>query len=84
MSGPDDPYLAERVRRVLAQDPRVNELGLVVDIAEGRATVSGAVASAERRQAIVTVMHEQFPELELANDVTVHRIATRPTRETLS
>ena len=84
MSGPDEPYLAERVRSVLARDSRVNELGIAVDIADGRAVVSGAVASAERRQAIATVMREQFPELELVNDVTVHRIATRPTRETLS
>jgi hypothetical protein len=45
---PADAYLAERIRTALAQDPRVNELGIQVVIVGGRAVVTGSVATAER------------------------------------
>jgi osmotically-inducible protein OsmY len=81
---PADAYVAERIRTALAQDPRVNELGIHVVIVGGRAIVSGSVATVGRRDAITTIVHEQFPDLGLQNDVTVQDVGARPARETMT
>ncbi len=82
-SGPD-PYLGERIRAALAHDGRVNELGVQVTLVGARVFVTGTVATEERVQAIALVIAEQFPELELTNDVTVQQVGSTPVRETLS
>ena len=79
-----DPYLGERIRTALAQDPRVNELGVQVTIVGHRVFVTGTVATAERQQAIAIVIAEGFPDLDIHNDVTVHQVGTHPSRETLT
>jgi len=81
---PADAYLAERIRTALAQDPRVNELGLQVVIVGARAFVTGSVATLERKDGIASVFHELFPALGLQNDVTVQDIGARPARETIT
>ena len=83
MSG-SDPYLAERIRTAFAHDPRVNELGLTVTLVGGRVFVTGTVPTTERRDGVATVIAEQFPDLELHNDVTVQHVGTHPTTETLT
>jgi Icc-related predicted phosphoesterase len=40
---PSDPYLAERIRTAIAQDARVNELGVTVTIVGDRVFVTGTV-----------------------------------------
>jgi hypothetical protein len=80
---PADAYLAERIRTALAQDPRVNELGLAVVIVGGQAFVTGSVATPERRDGVSSVVAEQFPELSVQNDVTVQEVGGRPARETI-
>jgi hypothetical protein len=77
-------YLAERIRTALAQDPRVNELGIQVVIVGGRAFVTGSVATVERKEGIASVFREQFPAVELQNDVTVQDVGARPVRETIT
>ncbi len=79
-----DAYLVERIRSVLAQDSRVNELGIQVTLAGSRVFVTGSVATAERRHAIGTVIAEHFPDVELHNDVSVQQVESKPIRETLS
>jgi osmotically-inducible protein OsmY len=81
---PADAYLAERIRSALAQDPRVNELGIQVVIVGGRAVVTGSVATAERKDGIASVIHEQFPALTVQNDVTVQDVGARPAVETIT
>jgi osmotically-inducible protein OsmY len=79
-----DPYLAERIRTALAQDSRVNDLGVHVTLVGSRVFVTGTVATPERQQAVTTVIAEQFPDLEVHNDVTVQEVHAHPARETLS
>ena len=85
MSAPPagDPYLAERIRTAIAQDARVNELGIAVTIVGDRVFVTGTVLTAERRDGIASVITEQFPALELHNDVAVQQVGSHPTPETL-
>ena len=80
---PTDPYLAERIRTAIAQDARVNELGVTVTIVGERVFVTGTVLTAERREGIASVIAEQFPMLELHNDVAVQQVGSHPTPETL-
>jgi osmotically-inducible protein OsmY len=80
---PSDPYLTERIRTAIAQDARVNELGITVALVGERVFVTGTVLTAERREGIAAVIAEQFPTLELHNDVTVQEIGSHPTPETL-
>jgi osmotically-inducible protein OsmY len=79
-----DPYLGERIRTALAQDSRVNELGVQVAIVGRRVFVTGTVATMERQEAVAIVIAEGFPDLEIHNDVTVQEVGARPSRETLS
>jgi hypothetical protein len=80
---PADAYLAERIRTALAQDPRVNELGVQVTIVGTQAFITGSVATVERQAAIALVVREQFPQVSLRNDVTVQDVGGRPARETI-
>jgi len=79
-----DAYLGERIRNALAQDPRVNELGIQVTLVGTRVFVTGSVATHERRDCVAIVIAEQFPDLELHNDVTVQSVERAPGRETLA
>ena len=80
---PTDPYVAERIRTAIAQDARVNELGITVTIVGERVFVSGTVLTAERRDGIAAVIAEQFPTLELHNDVAVQEVGSHPAPETI-
>jgi hypothetical protein len=62
----------------------VNELGVHVTLVGSRVFVTGTVATAERQRGIASVLAEQFPELEVQNDVTVQEVGATPARETLS
>ena len=66
-----DSYACERVRRALAGDPAVGELGISVSIAGGRAFLTGEVATPERRQAVADVATRILPGYEIHNDVAV-------------
>lgn len=67
---PPEAYVVERVRTALAVDPRVGELGIVVTFEDGRLTLAGEVATAERRVAVETVAREQAPDCEIENRVS--------------
>ena len=82
-AAPGDPYLAERIRAAIVHDPRVNELGIVVALVGTRVFVTGTVPTPERRDAIASIIAEQFPGLEVHNEVTVQQVGTQPLRETL-
>jgi osmotically-inducible protein OsmY len=67
----DEHYVVQHVREALAQDPRVGELELDVDVRAGRLFLTGSVLTEERRQAVGDVAREVCPELELHNQVRV-------------
>lgn len=64
-------YDAERLREELARDNRVGELGIEVSITDGKAFLSGKVATAERRDAVGEVASELLPHCTVVNEVTV-------------
>lgn len=68
----DSPeYLAERVHQAVTTDPRTNEQGVQVRVTGAEVFLSGAVASAERRDAVAEVAAEVVPDRRIHNDVTV-------------
>lgn len=65
--GEKEVYLLQHIRDALARDGRTKELELEVQIAGGRITVSGAVATPERRDAVTAVVREVAPGYEIHN-----------------
>lgn len=68
-------YLVEHVREALADDPRVNELGLHVAVRGGTVFVSGVVSTAERHEAVTAVVSERAPGWTVHNGTTVAPLA---------
>lgn len=64
-------YLIAAICEALAEDSRVSEIELDVELRDGIAVVRGAVQTEERRRGIEEVLAERFPELEVRNEVTV-------------
>jgi hypothetical protein len=64
-------YVVGHVEEALACDPRVNEQGLHVAVADGRVVVTGTVSTPGRRHAIAEIVDELLPGHELRNEVTV-------------
>lgn len=79
-----DGYLCERVRRALAGDPRVGELGIAIRVAAGRIFLTGSVATPERQQAIADVVAEVAPGHDVHNDVAVTPLGAGPDLEVLA
>jgi osmotically-inducible protein OsmY len=71
-----EPYVEAHVREALARDDRVGELGLDVSVSDGTITLSGAVLSPERHDAILEVVRELVPDLTIVDQITV-----QPTHE---
>ena len=68
-------YRAERVRRALAQDERVNEVELTVNIKGSRVFVSGVLPNDARRAAVTDVVQEVLPGHEVVNETTALDVA---------
>lgn len=83
MNCEEPPYVAERVKQALAQDPRVGELGLEVDVAEEEVVVSGEVTTAQRRESVREIVHKLVPDHEVRNEVHVVGFDARPEAESL-
>ena len=56
MSGQGDGYLAAHLEEALAEDGRVAEPGLHVQVAADRVVVSGTVSDPERQDAVAAVL----------------------------
>jgi osmotically-inducible protein OsmY len=74
MSEAPDVYTAAHVGEALAQDPRVGELGIGVDIADHIVTLQGVVPTEERRDAIEQVVRELLPGHEIRNRIAVEEL----------
>lgn len=79
----EDRYLAGRIERALADDPRTHELGIRAEVRAGVVVVRGDVAGEERRRLIADVVRDAAPGLEVRNEVSVPDLRP-PGEETLS
>jgi osmotically-inducible protein OsmY len=67
----EDPYLAARIQRRLAEDPDTAELGVRVAVHGGAVYLTGDVASAERRRHLVAAAAAEAGGLEVRDDLQV-------------
>jgi hypothetical protein len=77
----EDFYEAAHLSDLLASDPRTSAPELRVTVGGGTVTITGTVATEERREAVDEVIHEAHPELEIRNDVTVLDLSGPPSTE---
>lgn len=70
---PDTPedYIVEHATTALACDPRVGALDIAIAVEQSRLIARGTVETAERKQAILVVLTELFPDHEVTVDVVV-------------
>jgi Flp pilus assembly secretin CpaC len=73
-----DLYLAEHLREALEQDPRVAELGIDVEIADGVVVLSGTMTSPEQQEAAVAIARTFLPQYQVRVETTVTDL-TEPT-----
>lgn len=78
-----DEYVVARVKKALAQDPRLHELALDVTVRGGRVFVAGQVTTPERRDAITDVLADACPGRDVANETTVEEVAAPAGEERL-
>lgn len=71
----------QRVEQAIANDSRTNELGVHIECVDRQVLVRGEVASEERRDAVLTVVHEQLPEAEIVDHLRLSD-ATEPPEST--
>ncbi|HEV2778913.1 MAG TPA: BON domain-containing protein [Actinophytocola sp.] len=77
-------YVAARLRRMLAEDPRTAEQGVRVTVRGQQVMVSGDVASPERREQLEVVLREAVPDMVVHNDVRIVRAGEPTDREELT
>jgi hypothetical protein len=64
-------YLAARIQEALAQDRRVGELGISVEVSAGRIKLTGVVSTPERHEAIPEVVLEIAEGYRVINGTSV-------------
>jgi hypothetical protein len=79
--GDEPEYLIGRVSDALAEDPRVSEVELDVDVEDGTVVIRGSVPTEERRRGVGDVLAERFPQLDARNEVTVLEPPDPPAEE---
>jgi len=67
----DADYVAGRIERALAEDPRTHELSVCVEVEQGVVYLRGEVASERRRLLVGEVAGEAAPGLTARNEVSV-------------
>jgi hypothetical protein len=77
------PYLAAKIQEALAQDPRVGELGIHVEVDADEIRVSGDVSTPERQEAIRDVVREIAQGHRLSNATSVTSVVPQKESEVL-
>jgi hypothetical protein len=79
----DEPaeYVSERLRSRLAEDGRVNALGLEVTVLGKDVFLAGTVESAERRRTVIEVAGEELPDHVIHDGLAVTELADIPAAE---
>jgi osmotically-inducible protein OsmY len=70
----EDFYVAERIKRALAEDPRTHELAVRAEIEGDTVVLRGEVAGAERRQLVAEVAAAAAPGMAVRNEVSVPEV----------
>jgi osmotically-inducible protein OsmY len=71
MRGEAGDYVAARIERALASDPRTHELGIRAEVRDEVVILRGEVAGEQRRRLITEVARDAAPGLEVRNEVSV-------------
>ncbi len=66
-------YTEEQIQRLLTEDPRVAEQGIVTTVRGDVVVLCGEVESTERRRQIERLVAEQFPGARIHCDIAVTR-----------
>ena len=74
----EERYLPEHVHEALLADPRVGEQDLQVRADEHCIHVTGTVATAARRDAVIAVVAELAPGWDICNEVDLLEVAADP------
>jgi hypothetical protein len=64
-------YDYRRVERMLAEDDDVAELGIRLSEVAGGVVVHGCVASAERRERVLTKVRDLVPDADVVSEIRV-------------
>ena len=67
MTGPNEGYLSAHLEEALAEDGRVAEQGLHVQVAGDQVVVSGTVSDPERKQAVTEVLADLVGSRQLVD-----------------
>jgi hypothetical protein len=70
-----DQYTESEVQTLLAEDPRVTELGIRVLRLEDGLSLTGEVECAERRDMIMALVRDTFPEVRVRCDIGLTRVS---------
>ncbi|HJR90066.1 MAG TPA: hypothetical protein VJ782_07935 [Aeromicrobium sp.] len=73
-------HMNQRIEQAIANDARTNELGVRIECIDDRVLVRGEVASEKRRDAVLTVVHEQVPEAQIVDHLRLSDATQPPTR----
>jgi hypothetical protein len=84
MTGETSDYVAGRIERALASDPRTYELGIRADVRDKVVILRGEVACEHRRLLIAEVVRDAAPGLEVRNEVSVPELRSPSEEEVLS
>jgi hypothetical protein len=84
MNAKPPEYLASHIMERLAEDPATAELGIRVTVGHDWLHVTGVVATPERRDEVLRVVHEEAPGLEVRSDLTVAEAVEPSDEEILS
>ena len=69
--GKHNETLVAKLRECFAEDPRVHELDIQIEIFDNKLILRGEVLTVDRREAITEVAKEVFPAYEIENQIRV-------------
>jgi hypothetical protein len=74
-------HASNKLEQALANDLRTNELGITVEIVADRIVLRGEVASRDRRDAVLTVVHEHAPDTDVTDELLISGDDVHPPHE---
>jgi len=70
-----DHYAVARLREKLAEDSRTNELDIQIEHSENKILLRGEVMTQERRDSVVRIAQETFPNCQLESQIRISHFA---------
>ena len=75
-------HASHKLEQAVANDLRTNELGITVEATADRVVLRGEVASRERRDAVLAVVHEKVPDADIADELVISGDDLTPPQDT--